>query len=463
MMLHAMPWAICVTFCFAAAAGANDGVGRESNSDTPTDQTLAQRGYQLLTTKAYLAPDFDQQVFDELWQSWEPGLRKAAAAATPEARRKMAFDRYGLLENTDRGDGSALQYVRDEAGNWVMSCLACHQGKVAGQIVPGVPNTLYALETLTEDVLATKLRLKKELTHMDLGSLAMPLGGSVGTTNAVMFGVALLAHRDPDLNVHKDLARPKMVHHDMDAPPWWNVKKKSRLYADGFVAKGHRAIMQFLLIPENGPDEFWAWEDDYRAIAAYIDSLQPPAWPFEVDRGLASFGEQVFNRSCARCHGTYGASESWPEVTVPMDEVGTDRVRFESISAEGRARYERSWFNHHGEKHGDASPVGYVAPPLDGVWASAPYLHNGSVPTLWHLFHADKRPVVWRRSPDGYDQQRVGLKVDVFDQVPRTESRAEFRTYFDTRRYGKSAVGHLFPDELSEDEKLAVLEYLKTL
>ncbi len=93
-----------------------------------------------------------------------------------------------------------------------------------------------------------------------------------------------------------------------------------------------------------------------------------------------------------------------------------------------------------------------------------PYFHNGSVPTLWHVLHPDERPAVWRRSEDGYDQHRVGLEVTGYDALPNdVEDAEQKRTYFETRIAGKSAAGHRFPDELSPREKLAVLEYLKTL
>ncbi len=94
----------------------------------------------------------------------------------------------------------------------------------------------------------------------------------------------------------------------------------------------------------------------------------------------------------------------------------------------------------------------------------APYLHNGSVPTLWHLFHSEARPVVWQRSEDGYDPNRVGLEVTALDELPATvKDGAERRRYFDTRLSSKSAAGHTFPDALSEDEKQALIEYMKTL
>jgi hypothetical protein len=122
------------------------------------------------------------------------------------------------------------------------------------------------------------------------------------------------------------------------------------------------------------------------------------------------------------------------------------------------------WMSDYGKDEVRLDPGGYVAPPLDGVWGSAPYFHNGSVPTLWHVLHPDDRPAVWLRTEGGYDRDRVGLEVTEFPKVPESVSTAaERRRYFDTSIRGKSAAGHRFPDVLTEDEKRAVLEYLKTL
>jgi len=434
------------------------------NAAAPDDVLAARRGWRWLTTKAYLPPDFDQQVFDNLWQHWEEPARTAAEQATPEERRRLTFSRYGLTENPDRPEGVALQYVANGNGGWSMNCLACHTGKVAGKVVLGAPNSLYALQTLTDDVRLTKLPLGKPFAHMDKGALLYPLGGSIGTTNAVMFGKILMTYRDPDLGVHVRGLPTGLLHHDHDAPAWWNVKKKKRLYADAFVPKNHRAIMQFLLIPSNGPDKFRAWEKEYRDILAWIEAVEAPRFPWPVDGELARAGEHVFRSHCAECHGTYGSASSYPERVIPIDEIGTDRVRFDSLDADSRGAYAGSWFTRLDELETVLEPKGYVAPPLDGIWASAPYLHNGSVPTLWHLFHPAQRPVVWQRDEDGYDRERVGLTVRARDELPAdaTDPRQK-RRYFDTRLPGKSAQGHDFPDRLSPDEKRQVLEYLKTL
>jgi mono/diheme cytochrome c family protein len=421
-------------------------------------------GYRFLTTKAYLPPDFSQQVFDEVWQTWEEPLRSQAAAATPERRRQMAFDRYGLTSAPGDTSGKPQQYVVDKDGGWTMNCLACHQGQVAGRVIPGLNNSLFDLESLTEETRATKQRLGQPLTRMDLGLLVMPLGTTRGTSNAVMFGVALMARRDADLNVLPARFPPRMVHHDHDAPAWWHFRKKKHLYIDAFAAKGHRALMQFMLIKENGPTKFRQWEPDFQAVYDWLEGLEPPKYPFAIDAPLAERGRQVFADNCARCHGTYGKSWTYPEKVVPIDELGTDRVRFDALSSSHRASYEASWFAHYGQEKAVIEPVGYAAPPLDGIWATAPYFHNGSVPTLWHVLHPSERPSVWRRSEQGYDQQHVGLEVRTFDTLPaEVKTNHERRQYFDTSQFGKSAAGHLFVDDLDEPEKQAVLEYLKTL
>ena len=425
------------------------------------------RGHEHLLTHAYLPPDFDQEVFDALWTMWEEPLRSRAEQAPVAERRRMAMERYGLLPHPDDPSRS-VQYVVGTDGSWTMSCLACHQGQVGGRLIPGVPNSNYALETLTEEVRLLKVMQRKPLGHMDMGSLLLPLGTTNGTTNAVIFGVALMRHRDAALNIVQRPPRFDLVHHDMDAPAWWHYRSRRSLYADGFAAKGHRMLMQFLLVKENGPEKFAAWEDEFRDIESWIESLEPPQWPGPIDASLAAVGKAVFAAHCASCHGTYGPDGSYPERLVSIDEVGTDRVRLDSLTAKDRSDLNASWFGHMGADGAEladrAAGQGYVAPPLDGVWASAPYFHNGSVPTLWHVLHPGERPTVWRRTPTGYDESRVGLEVEELDALPDGKLLPSVRRqYFDTRKPGKNAAGHDFPDSLSADEKTAVLEYLKTL
>jgi mono/diheme cytochrome c family protein len=337
-------------------------------------------------------------------------------------------------------------------------------GKGGSVVWPGAPNSLFALQTLTEETRLAKAELGRPFSRMDVGGAFVPLGTTNGTTNAVMFGVLLMGMRDADLNIDTSRGVPKMTHHDMDAPPWWHFRRKKMLYIDGFAAKGHRGLMQFMLVRSNGPEKFRGWEQEFRDVYAYLSSIEPPKYPYAVDQRLASAGEESFSRVCAECHGTYGPGGNYPERLVPIGEVKTDRVRLEALTPAHREAYGQSWFAHYGRLPNLRDPKGYVAPPLNGVWASAPYFHNGSVPTLWHVLHPGQRPVVWKRASLGYDPDRVGLEVQVLEEIPPDATAGwQRRELFDTRAFGKSAGGHDFPEALTQDERRAVLEYLKTL
>lgn len=435
-----------------------------SPASPPEGLTPAERGYWYLTNKAYLTIDFDEQDLAESYKEWPEPLRSQAKLATAKERRKMAFKRYGLTTRPGDDSGKPLQYAVNDKDQWIMNCFSCHGGQVEGKVIPGLPNSNYALQTLTEETRLVKSRLGKTLSRMDVGSAFIPLDDGNGLTNAVVFGVALLAVRHRDLTLNNNAKMPRLIHHAMDPPPWWHLQKKKFLYIDGFAEKDPRALMQFMLIKENGPREFREWESDYRDVNAFIHSLKAPKYEGEVNQAKAAAGETVFNNHCARCHGTYGKDETYPEKLVPIGDIGTDPVRLKALSPTDRRWYGESWFAHHGKKELKADPGGYVAPPLDGVWATAPYFHNGSVPTLWHVLHPDARPKVWRRSYAGYDHKRTGLEVEEFETFPADLSDdREKRFIYDTSKFGKSNAGHLYPEELNEREKIDLLEYLKTL
>ncbi len=106
----------------------------------------------------------------------------------------------------------------------------------------------------------------------------------------------------------------------------------------------------------------------------------------------------------------------------------------------------------------------YPAKPLAGIWATAPYLHNGSVPTMRHLLlPADQRPVTFPVGQLEYDPENLGYQLDL-DQVPDREGIQPFT--FDTRLSGNSNAGHEGHDygtDLEEAERRDLLEYLKVL
>ena len=120
--------------------------------------------------------------------------------------------------------------------------------------------------------------------------------------------------------------------------------------------------------------------------------------------------------------------------------------------------YNDSWFGQ-GEYAAQIIPSeGYVAPPLEGVWATAPYLHNGSVPTIRELLNSESRPTYWKRkhSPKDYDYENLGWKYDL------KTSKQDKYTY-DTSLKGYGNEGHYFADNMTNEERDALIEYLKTL
>ena len=78
---------------------------------------------------------------------------------------------------------------------------------------------------------------------------------------------------------------------------------------------------------------------------------------------------------------------------------------------------------------------------------------------LRHPFHEQSV----RLGKRDLDREKVGLEFYTLREVPeKAKTTAQRRQYFDTQLSGKGAAGHRFPDRLTEDEKRAVLEYLKT-
>ena len=102
------------------------------------------------------------------------------------------------------------------------------------------------------------------------------------------------------------------------------------------------------------------------------------------------------------------------------------------------------------------------------MWATAPYFHNGSVPTLEHVLNSKSRPAIYTRSfrtgVEDYDPVKVGWKITVLDRPADPKLPAhERRKIYDTTQPGRGNAGHPFGDKLTNEERRAVIEYLKTL
>lgn len=186
----------------------------------------------------------------------------------------------------------------------------------------------------------------------------------------------------------------------------------------------------------------------------YLSKKPAPKYPFPIDKAKVVAGEDVFDKTCASCHASGKTG-----TRIALSEVGTDRDRLLSWNKQAAIEANRIVTNMGVERRGlvELDPVGYDAPFLDGIWLRAPYLHNGSVPTLRDLLTPpDQRTKVFWRGYDVYDQVDVGFVFQGYE-AERVGTR------HDTSMRGGRNMGHSFGTNLPAADKDALIEYLKTL
>jgi mono/diheme cytochrome c family protein len=190
-------------------------------------------------------------------------------------------------------------------------------------------------------------------------------------------------------------------------------------------------------------------------VVDWIWDVQPPDFPRErIDAARVPAGQAIYQARCAECHALDGARVGQ---VVPIGEIGTDRERLDSFTPALTERMNtlgtgKPWRFRHFRK-----TDGYANQPLDGLWLRAPYLHNGSVPTMRDLLKPpDQRPVVFYRGGSVYDYANLGF-VSQGEQAERRGFR------FDTRERGNGNQGHTYGTDLSPEEIESLLAYLKTL
>jgi len=441
----------------------------ESTEATPAtslgSEGNPQRGYELLTTKAFATPIWLRSSYDAAWKQW--GAKKKPADYD------LAFrERYGLhpAPYPNNGLPMGLREVNGLLGKGLTNdCMVCHGGSIFGKSYVGLGNASLELEALFIELAGMRA---------DRGTLRpalFPFTNVRGTMEAGAMSVYLISIREPEtlalrLNKPADLGlRADLCE---DTPPWWHLKKKTRLYYNGSVdSRSVRTLMQFTLSPFHTLKDIQAMEPDFRDIQAYLRTIEPPKYPRNFDVELAAQGREVFENNCSSCHGTYGKNWTYPNKIISLKEIGTDPNRAQGISDRAKAHYDRTWFGAEigpdGKRFVTTNARGYVAPPLDGIWATAPYLHNGSVPTLAHLLNSKSRPTRFARSyrtdEADYDFERVGWKVMAVDKKSSERDLVERRKVYDTTQPGRGNQGHTFGDDLTDEERRAVIEYLKSL
>jgi len=368
------------------------------------------------------------------------------------------------------------------------NCLTCHATPLFGELVIGLGNEFAdftgdpsipveragalvrgPLETAAWERYADRVAAIAPFMQMR----------TVGANPANNLTFALIARRDAETNAWLDspsVALPPKDPPPVSVPPWWRMAKKHAMFNLGEGRGDHaRLMMSASMLCTDSIDALETIDAYAPDVAAYIKSLSPPAWPFSIERDKSAAGQAIFEATCSACHGVYATDDngvrersrdSYPNRLVPIDEIGTDATLVEqAFDARGQAYidwFNRSWY---GELSTAQAGRGYVAPPLDGIWATAPFLHNGSVPTVRTLLDSSQRPVRWYRpardaaDKEAYDPANLGWRIladDAIGDVP-TER------IYDTTRTGYGNGGHRFGDHLDDAERDAVIEYLKTL
>jgi mono/diheme cytochrome c family protein len=399
----------------------------------------------------------------------------------------------GLIERAEDPKGPPVGWVsRRVLGVEVYgsNCSLCHTGSFQGKLVVGAPNADLDIQYLVW-VLGESLR--SDSLNLDaVAKIAAEQGHPLGAIEreGVRVWLALAkqkmsskprkpfagnagAGRSDNLNGFKRMygipdQDPAMV----DLVSVFNQQLKTRALADGSISGDHAArVMLAELQKGRSARDLLLKREVFDDINAFLErSLTPPAYPFAVEAAKAERGHEVFNQTCARCHGSYAPdAPSYPNIKIAAKTVGTDPERASAMTQEIAGVLQDNAF---GKFLKIESTGAYVPPRLGGLWVTAPYLHNGSVPTLWHLLHPEQRPVAFYRRWNDFDASKVGLAcvervtpagVECAMDAVQTQHDARTVTYFDTRVRGNSARGHLYGQDLPEQDKAALLEYLKTI
>jgi hypothetical protein len=505
-------------------------------------------------------------VYNDLWRVW--GLparpadfdeRVANRWGTPLARERNPYPLPGEDPNaTNGGSGQlpvALTQMRELdgrfAGTIAFNCHWCHSGQV------GLPSEgkdfgpLYGTNSLVEIGAAFRDYFN------GLGAL-LPIAANKtrGSGDILLFPAIVALDFDRFAHFNDSLLNAPSGG-TADFPTWWNVGHRTRRFHDGsFAMDDPRPVMGFGM-PIGTPTRpldiangrQWIEERD-QDVQIWIEALKSPVYPLAIDVPLAEAGAILFhnkdlwspelqnavprppagNGSCASCHGVYSpryvhdtrfldtpALEGIAAYVVPMRIIDTDPARFLSLDDGLKDSLRFTWWAYGtndapGPGFGVTEPGGYLAPPLYGVWASAPFMHNGSIPNLWEVLKPADRQIIWRRvsAPPpasdpktfmgfdtsfyrAYDAEKVGWKYDIIpcgnpifephldcapeqnspgsqtwwawnlSQAPLTDAEFEKRKIYNTRKFSQGNQGHAFTAVLTDTERTALIEYLKTL
>jgi len=433
--------------CFALSCGSSSEPGADAGAEASGlpvvnefDPELAAQGRAFLEESWPGAPILPTLALENLWLVWGTG-------PVDEATRWQEFEaRYGLFREGDAAYPVGLAPVA--GGDLTFNCLLCHASRSAepGQSFVGVGNAHLDLERLYDDLLA----LADLAEGAGLGPFPVPydLAGASGAPGAVD-GIGLGMRFAGTID---DLGETFGY---QQAPAWWTMRYRERLYSDGSGRVDNwRTMMSTLFSFGMSQGEIQSYDEDFQALRHYLLGLDAPPWPYDWP-GAAEVmeGQDVFDSKCASCHGVYhGPDAHFPDMVVGGSAIATDPIRTDGMDATQVGIINESWY---GAPAAWSTTDGYLAPALTGVWASAPYFHNGSVPDLVGVLDSGERPAIWRYADArSYDPARAGWAF---------ETSGPPESLYDTSERSLGNGGHSYGDLLSAGERSALLAYLKTL
>lgn len=390
-------------------------------------------------------------------------------------------DKHNYLQRGGKNGTVAASFTVVEAPNGVEivapNCLQCHAQVFEEKLVMGLGNSFMDFSNIgKENNFKNNAALKvMQKVSPKQYEAAYPLVRAFQTVYPLMetevrgvnaadrLATLLVAHRDPVTLKWTDtpiLEIPKEVI-PTDVPAWWMMRKKNAMFYNGF---GRGDFAQFMMLSNilttTDTTEARQVSQHFGDVLAYIKSIEIPRYPKKIDAALAAEGETVFLNNCSKCHGTYGDDGVYPNLLVPISIIKTDEALLKANHQNPQFIdwFNKSWFATGSHPSKLVPENGYVAPPLDGVWITAPYLHNGSVPNIEAVLNSKLRPAYWERnfSKPVYDYEKLGW-------VYETKTTPTPKKTYNTKLPGYGNQGHTFGDHLDDKERKAVIEYLKTL
>lgn len=407
------------------------------------------------------------------------------------------------------------------------NCFSCHAGVVAGKVIAGMPSTnfdphnqivqtdlldkLYSnpdsfFQKLGRKVLLNKVQDRALKGFMDYykkivkkASRATLIRGDNSGPWVVWYTLAKMSDVESGLKVDLDLMSEfeqtvldLIQLPNVNPSPWWNLKYKERSFWLADVSH-HSATTFSLNLLDQHPNNIDTMDERLERTEkhlTYARNIKSPEYPYEIDFQKAARGREIFMGAkgrCYKCHGEYDESGElvyFPERS-PRD-VKTDPAYALAVSkmskmvekAQDIFKDKLEWYAAGEETVArKVNKVGYAPPPLKGIWASAPYFHNGSVPTLEAVLNSKKRPAIWQMNidPFAYNQNEVGLvykevqnqEYEEMKNKHKTNSLREkhliYRRIYNTQEFGRSNRGHTKGDHLSDSERADLIEFLKML